>query len=98
MHKYAALTALALITMLTPAVSASLTPAKAGPVAWPALDDRRCGGGIYCHCRLQCSSGNRSYEVYRRCKPGAFCDINVVPSDIRACLAKCDAAKTAARH
>jgi hypothetical protein len=42
MHKYAAATALALITMLTPAVSAGLCPSD-GPV-----------GRTYCRCLDQC--------------------------------------------
>jgi hypothetical protein len=84
MHKYAAATALviALITMLTLTVSASLTPANA--------QGRFCG----------CYGKPRAFifEMLRRCKPGAFCDLNVIPPDIRACLAKCKAEKEAARR
>jgi hypothetical protein len=52
MLKYAAATALALITTLTLAVSASVTPANARPLV--------CGNygaaGLYCHCYRQCAS------------------------------------------
>jgi hypothetical protein len=95
MHKYAALTALAIalnITMLTHAVSASSRATS-------------------CHCYFQCygtpgpeicnrlsfAAGARLAKL-RRCKPGAFCDTLVTPPDILACIATCVAAKEAAQR
>jgi hypothetical protein len=92
MHKYATATALAitLITMLTLAVSASVTPANAANTGW-------CGAGP-CHdkCMRRCGDSIRARRL--RCEPGAFCDIFVVPPDIRACIATCRQAKEATRH
>ena len=90
MHKYAAPTALAIalnITMLALAVSASLTAANAQKwcVTGPCNDK----------CMVRC--GDSTYARVLRCKPGAFCDIFVVPPDIRACKATCKA-KEAAKH
>jgi hypothetical protein len=84
MHKYAAATALAValsITMLTPAVSAS---------------NGHCYGRN-CRCSYQCFGHSLYLATVRHCKPGAFCDVNVIPPDIHACLATCMAEK-ASRH
>jgi hypothetical protein len=91
MHKYAAATALAiaLVTIPTLTASASLTPANAW---WAPMD------GCYgrnCHCSYQCygKPGTLYLAVLRHCKPGAFCDRNVIPPDIHACLATCRATR-----
>jgi hypothetical protein len=93
-HKYAALIALviALITMLPLAVSASLTTAEA------LVSQRKNGDGCYgrdCHCSYQCygKPGTLNLAKLRRCKPGAFCDLIVIPPDIHECLARCMAAR-----
>jgi hypothetical protein len=53
---------------------------------------------IYSHCSIRCHEGRWWwYERVRRCKPGAFCDLNVIPPDIRACIATC-VAKEVAQH
>jgi hypothetical protein len=91
MHKYAAATALVIalnITMLTPAVSA----------CWTKMDG---SGGFLCHCTYQCWGGKPSTPLgivmrsamLQRCKPGAFCDLMVIPPDIQACQAKCRGAQ-----
>jgi hypothetical protein len=91
MHNYAAATALVIavnITMLTPAVSA-FCPGD-GPI-----------GRTYCRCSNQCygrdfKPGTAWFMAeylakVRRCKPGAFCDLLVIPPDIQACLANAGA-------
>jgi hypothetical protein len=90
MHKCAAPAALAIalsITMLTLAVSASLTPANAG--------GGFCGNygtqGIYCHCDRQCWA-----DAFRRHAP-----LMTVFDDkkLQACLSTCvNAAEAARRH
>jgi hypothetical protein len=91
MRKYAAATALAiaLITMLTLTVSASAS----------------CGGALLCYCGVKCNielfntpTPNGFYERMRLCKPGAFCDMLVIPPEVRTCLAKCEAARMATQH
>jgi hypothetical protein len=99
MHKYAALTvlALALITMLTLAVSAALTPANA----------KGFGYGPHCFARIYGVAGYRicaqcihqcRYGSLQHCKPGAFCDYSVIPPDVVACMAICVNAKETAQH
>jgi hypothetical protein len=90
MHKYAALTALVIalnITMLTSSFSTSSCVRGWGSTCIPNNDygcSRRCG--------------NWWIRPARHCKPGVFCDVNVIPPDLRACLATCMAEKKAARH
>jgi hypothetical protein len=86
MRKYAAATALVIavnIAMLTPAVSAG-----GWGHCWTKMDG---SGGSLCHCTQQCWGGSPYLATLKRCKPGAFCDRNVIPPDIHACLAKCRA-------
>jgi hypothetical protein len=76
--------------MLTLAVSASLTPANtATPYSMDGCYGRNC------HCSYQCygKPGTLYSAILRGCKPGAFCDRNVIPPDIHACLATCRAAQ-----
>jgi hypothetical protein len=90
MHKYAAATALALITMLTLTVSASLTPANAG--------GGFCGNygiqGIYCHCASHCWS-DAGHEV---AVTAAGAPWRAFEKKKQACVAKCVNAAEAARH
>jgi hypothetical protein len=93
MHKYAAVTALAiaLITMLTLTVSASLTPANAR-FSFPPF---KCNGAKATHCMWKCENelwstanlwdGTRNHP--RSCPPS-----------LQACIATCAAAKNAAQH
>jgi hypothetical protein len=105
MHKYAALTALAIalnITMLTLAVSASLTPTNAASISCGNyFDSGVTGSWPICLCLGRCSLKPPQWGI-GRCKPGAFCDPNVIPpdirADIRACSVKCMAAKIATQH
>jgi hypothetical protein len=99
MRKYAAATALAiaLITMLTLTASASQTTPGA------LVSQRKNGDGCYgrdCHCSYQCygKPGTLNLAKLRHCKPGAFCDLIVIPRDIHECLATCMAAQKAAQH
>jgi hypothetical protein len=71
--------------MLVLTISASLTPANA---AHSGTNTGWCG--------WRC--GDSYYARVQRCKPGAFCDIFVVPPDIRACIATCRQAKEATRR
>jgi hypothetical protein len=91
--------------MLVPALSASLTPANAGPFT-PYCGARINGAAGYqmCgHCIQQCYGGQSPLaaiylENLRRCKPGAACDLLVIPTDISVCMATCVNAKRAARR
>jgi hypothetical protein len=103
MHKYAALTgpALALITMLTLAVSASLTPADARFTPYCGARINGAAGYQMCrHCVQKCGGSNVDPYGYitPSCKPGAFCDHNVIPPDIVACMATCVNASEAIRR
>ena len=84
--------------MLALAVSVPLTPANALDKYWRC--DREgvlMGRRDACLCRARCGSADL-YARVRRSKPGAFCDILVIPPDIRACVGRCDQAMEAARH
>jgi hypothetical protein len=99
MHKHAALTApvIALITMLALALSASATPANAKGFSYgPHCFARIYGVAGYRIC-AQCIRQCRYYDPLH-CKPGAFCDWNVTPPDIVACMATCVNAKETAQH
>jgi hypothetical protein len=96
MHKYAAPTALAIalnITILALAVSASLTTAN----AMPGSGNRPCGwpdsgaqtGTLKCACYFQCK---------RAPLPEGCGRFGCHYKPIAACMAKCVAAKEAARH
>jgi hypothetical protein len=91
MHKYAAVTALAiaLITGLTLAVSASLTPANAAR----GIPLFKCNGAGAC--RWKCTTGLWNTATLwdgTRNPPGSC------PPLLQACMATCAAAKTAAQH
>jgi hypothetical protein len=77
------------------AVSASLTPANA---ATPYSMDGCYGRNCRCSYQRYGKPRTLCFAILRRCKPGAFCDRNVIPPDIHACLATCMAAQEAARR
>jgi hypothetical protein len=105
MRKYAAHTALAIalnIIMLALTVSASLTPVNAASISCGNyFRSGVTGSWPICLCLGRCSLKPPQWGI-GRCKPGAFCDPNVIApdirADIRACAAKCMAAKEAPQH
>jgi hypothetical protein len=86
MHKHAAATALAiaLITMLTLASSASLTPANAGGVQY--FDN------VVCVCWNKCAKKVNSYEMHLRCPWTDYwthCNPLTAFRDAEPCIASC---------
>jgi hypothetical protein len=93
MHKYATVTALviALITMLTPAVSYS----RGLPIQNEAFCDTwgATRWGVWCHCTFECSR-NYSYVVRQPCRNRtlSLCEHRVVPV-AGGCVRNCMTAK-----
>jgi hypothetical protein len=85
--------------MLVLTVSASLTPANAESISCGSyFGPGVTGSWPICLCLGRCSLKPPQWGI-GRCKPGAFCDPNVISpnirADVRACAAKCMAAKEA---
>jgi hypothetical protein len=75
--------------MLALAVSASLTPANAEAIqCGNYFGSGVTGSWPVCLCLGRCSLKPPQWGI-GRCKPGAFCDRNVIPPDMLACEAKC---------
>jgi hypothetical protein len=103
MHRYATALAMALITMLTLAVSASLTPGNAAGGGFAPYCGARINGAAgyqMCYrCTSQCYGPNFRNLAAERCyKPGPFCDPGAIPPRIVACMAACVNASEATRH
>jgi hypothetical protein len=103
MHEHAAVTALAiaLITMLSLTVLASLTPANARFTPYCGARINGAAGYQMCgRCTHQCYPPpiGRNLAAERGCKPGAFCDPGAIPPSIVACMATCVNASEATRR